>query len=191
MTNSSASGRLVGKLCITPVVHTNRLRDAEVRKRERFARALLIEAVPAVAAVVFSVGEGESSAAPHTDIGIDPLRGLKTVSGWTGAEAREGPHTALLSIMLLATLTRGGNWKPSRCSVLYTSPIYPSSYRPSVAVAQDWMSSRILARTSAFTVLGPTALRSETRLSMNSRDAISVRKWAPPFLTQVSVSWPS
>jgi len=29
----------------------------------------------------------------------------------------------------------------------------------------------------------------DTRLSMNSLEAISIRKWSPPFLTQVSVSW--
>lgn len=34
----------------------------------------------------------------------------------------------------------------------------------------------------------PPYFNIETRLSMNSREAISVRKCAPPFLTQVSVS---
>src|SRR3569833_568497 len=56
-------------------------------------------------------------------------------------------------------------------------------------VAQDCIKLRILARTSMFTAADPTALRIDVRLSMNSREAISARKWDPPFLTQVSVSW--
>lgn len=90
--------------------------------------------------------------------------------------------------MLLATVTRGGNWWPSRCNVLYTSPMYERSCLPSVAPAQDCISSRILDLTSALTATGPTACRSETRLSMNSREAISAKKCDPPFLTHVSVS---
>lgn len=42
--------------------------------------------------------------------------------------------------------------------------------------------------TSSLTAADPYAFKRETRLSMNSREAISVRKWDPPFLTQVSVS---
>lgn len=106
----------------------------------------------------------------------------------SGTKADKGELTALLSIILLATETRGGKWWPSRCNVLYTSPMYARSCRPSVAPAQDWMSSRIMDLTSALTAPGPTAWRRDTRLSMNSREAISVKKCEPPFLTQVSVS---
>ena len=51
------------------------------------------------------------------------------------------------------------------------------------------MSSRIFDRTSELMAPGPTAFKSETKLSINSRDAISVKKWAPPFFTHVSVSY--
>ncbi|KAB5566523.1 hypothetical protein GE09DRAFT_737619 [Coniochaeta sp. 2T2.1] len=50
------------------------------------------------------------------------------------------------------------------------------------------MSSSILDRTCRLTAAGPVAFNNDVRLSMNSREAISVRKWEPPFLTQVSVS---
>src|ERR1700712_153937 len=90
--------------------------------------------------------------------------------------------------MLLATSTFGGKWKPSRCKLLYVSPIYESSYRPSEAVAHVWINSNIFAFTSSFTAAPPYALSRETRLSINSREAISTRKCDPPFFTQVSVS---
>lgn len=51
------------------------------------------------------------------------------------------------------------------------------------------MYSRILDRTSWLTAAGPTAFRRETKLSINSLEAISARKCWPPFLTHVSVSW--
>ena len=69
--------------------------------------------------------------------------------------------------------------------------MYLSSYRFSVAAAHDWINSSIFPRTSWLTAAGPTACKRDTRLSMNSREAISTRKWEPPFLTQVSVNCPS
>jgi hypothetical protein len=39
------------------------------------------------------------------------------------------------------------------------------------------------------TAAAPLAFNNEVRLSINSRDAISVKKCDPPFLTQVSVSF--
>jgi hypothetical protein len=51
------------------------------------------------------------------------------------------------------------------------------------------MRSNILFFTSSFTAAPPYALRRETKLSINSREAISTRKWEPPFFTQVSVSY--
>lgn len=60
--------------------------------------------------------------------------------------------------------------------------------RPSAAVAHDWMSPSIFVLTSWFGAIEEGARRSDVRLSMNSRDAISEMKWAPPFLTHVSVS---
>jgi hypothetical protein len=50
------------------------------------------------------------------------------------------------------------------------------------------MSSRILDLTSALIAAGPTAVRRDVRLSMNSLEATSAKKWDPPFLKQVSVS---
>ena len=126
MTYSATSGRLVRELRVTPVVHTDSLEDAEVRKGEGLGRALLVEAVSTVPTVVLSVGKRERRSAPHTDIRVNPFGRLASVSVRASSTGTE-KHTALLSIMLLATVTRGGNWKPSRCSVLYTSPIYPSS----------------------------------------------------------------
>ena len=99
-------------------------------------------------------------------------------------------RTALLSIMLLDTVVFGGNLWPSRCSCLYTCPMYIKSGRPSVAVAQDWMSSSIFDFTSEW-IVKTAGSRSETMLSINSREAISFRKWSPPFFTQVSVSYMS
>lgn len=67
--------------------------------------------------------------------------------------------------------------------------MYDRSYRPCVALAQVWISSRILFLTSSLTAAIPYAFKRETRLSINSREAISVKKCEPPFLTQVSVSF--
>ena len=66
--------------------------------------------------------------------------------------------------------------------------MYDRSYLPLVALAQVWMRSKILFLTASLTAATPYALSSDTRLSINSREAISARKWDPPFLTQVSVS---
>lgn len=73
---SSAPRGLVCELCMTPIVDTDRLQDSKVRQGQRLARALLVEAVSAVAAVVLSVGEGECGPAAHADVGIDPFRRL-------------------------------------------------------------------------------------------------------------------
>ena len=67
--------------------------------------------------------------------------------------------------------------------------MYDSSYRPCVALAQVWITSRIFVLTSSLTAATPYAFNNETRLSINSREAISVRKCDPPFFTQVSVSF--
>ena len=81
--------------------------DAEVRQGNCLARALLVEAVTAVSAVVFAIRESKGSSASHADVGINPFRRLSIslVSRLFG-----GDHlgswkwlTALLSIMLLAT----------------------------------------------------------------------------------------
>lgn len=50
------------------------------------------------------------------------------------------------------------------------------------------MSSRIFCLTSSLIAEPPYAFNNDTRLSINSLEAISVRKWDPPFFTQVSVS---
>lgn len=44
-----------------------------MRKRDRFRRALLIIGVAAVAAVMFSVCEGEGSAATHANLRVCPV----------------------------------------------------------------------------------------------------------------------
>src|ERR1700761_9512572 len=67
--------------------------------------------------------------------------------------------------------------------------MYDKSYLPWVALAQFWINSRIFCLTSSLTAATPYAFNRETRLSINSREAISVRKCEPPFLTQVSVSF--
>jgi hypothetical protein len=51
-----------------------------VRKGEGFGRALLVETVATVTAVVLPVGECEGGPTPHTNIGVDPFRGLSGVS---------------------------------------------------------------------------------------------------------------
>lgn len=61
------------KLRITPIVNPNRRFDAKVGEGYGLGRALLIEAVTAVAAVVFAVREGKGGTASHAYIRIDPL----------------------------------------------------------------------------------------------------------------------
>lgn len=73
----TAFSRPVGKFGIAPVVDTDGLENAEMGERQVLARALLIEAVAAVAAMVLSVGECECSSASHADIRVDPFRGLR------------------------------------------------------------------------------------------------------------------
>jgi hypothetical protein len=80
MTVSSTSSRLVGKSGVAPIVHTNRLHDAEVRKGERLAGALLVKAVATVPTVMFPVGKGECGPASHTYVRVNPFRRLNSVS---------------------------------------------------------------------------------------------------------------
>ena len=90
MTHSATSGGLLGELRVASIVDTDGLEDAEVGKRQGLGRALLIEAISAVPAVMLSVGEGECGSASHTDFGVDPFRRLGSVSvgtsptNWTG-----------------------------------------------------------------------------------------------------------
>lgn len=81
-----------------------------MRKGKGFGRALLVETVATVTAVVLPVGECEGGSTPHTNIGVNPFGGLSSVSIFTVVLQRIENHTALLSIILLATVTRGGNW---------------------------------------------------------------------------------
>ena len=55
-------------------------------------------------------------------------------------------------------------------------------------MAQSWISSRTLRCTSGFKG-APSDLSNDTKLSKYSREAISARKWVPPFLTHVSVNY--
>ena len=64
----------------------------------------------------------------------------------------------------------------------YTSPACERDGFSSKAMAQLCTKRGILFLTSRFST---KLLRMETRLSMNSRDAISTKKWSPPFLTRV------
>ena len=64
----------------------------------------------------------------------------------------------------------------------YTCPAYERDGFSSKAMAQLYTKRGILFLTSRFST---KLLRMETRLSMNSRDAISTKKWSPPFLTRV------
>ena len=64
----------------------------------------------------------------------------------------------------------------------YTSPACERDGFSSKAMAQLCTKRGILFLTSRFST---KLLRMETRLSMNSRDAISTKKWSPPFLTHV------
>ena len=64
----------------------------------------------------------------------------------------------------------------------YTSPAYERDGFSSKAMAQLYTKRGILFLTSRFST---KLLRMETRLSMNSRDAISTKKWSPSFLTRV------
>lgn len=79
MADSAASRRLVSELGIAPVVDTDSLENAEMRKGKRLGGALLVEAVSAVSAVMFPVGKGEGGPAPHADVGIHPFGGLKGI----------------------------------------------------------------------------------------------------------------
>ena len=64
----------------------------------------------------------------------------------------------------------------------YTSPAYERDGFSSKAMAQLYTKRGILFLTSRFST---KLMRMETRLSMNSRDAISTKKWSPSFLTRV------
>lgn len=98
------------ELGVATIVNSDRGQNAEVRKRGGLGRALLVEAVTTVATVVLSVRERERCPATHTDVRVDPLRGLqKAVSHRHYQEYSAIMLTALLSIMLLATVTFGGN----------------------------------------------------------------------------------
>lgn len=74
--------------------------------------------------MMLAICKGESCSASHANIGVDPFRRLvgkvSTATGF-GQDDLAQQRTALLSIMLLDTTVLGGNWKPSRCSVEYTS----------------------------------------------------------------------
>jgi hypothetical protein len=73
-------GRPIGKLGIASIVYPDRLENAEMTEGKRFSRALLVETVATVAAVVLSIGECEGGSTPHTDVGVDPFRGLGGIS---------------------------------------------------------------------------------------------------------------
>jgi hypothetical protein len=87
-----------------------------VRQGNRLARALLVKDVATVAAMVLPVCKGKSSAASHAHIGVDPFGRLlvdicqQSTSLSHKRASQRVTLTALLSIMLLETLTRGGNW---------------------------------------------------------------------------------
>lgn len=90
-------------------------------QRNRLGRTLLIEAITTVPAVMFPVRKGERRSAAHTDIGIGPFGWLRHTQQLAEPSFVSLCHrgnkiealgfllTALLSIMLLATVTRGGN----------------------------------------------------------------------------------
>lgn len=77
LADRAAFARLVSEPGVTTVIDPNRLQDAEVRKRERFSGALLIEAVATITTVMLSIGEGERSPTSHADIGIYPFGRLE------------------------------------------------------------------------------------------------------------------
>lgn len=47
-----------------------------MRQGYRLGRALLVEHISTVAAVMFAIRESEGSTASHADVGVDPFRGL-------------------------------------------------------------------------------------------------------------------
>ncbi len=75
---------------------------------------------------------------------------------------------------------------PSDLSVEYTWPTYGKLGFPSKINAQFCMCFNTLFLTSRFK---DGILRIETKLSMNSLEETSTRKWSPPFLMQVSVNF--
>ncbi len=88
-----------------------------MRERYRFGRALGVENIPAIPAVVFPVRKTKCGPAAHTHVGIDPFWGLACHQHLAGFKHGSG-LTALLSSILLDISVLGGNRKPSLCSVL-------------------------------------------------------------------------
>lgn len=68
--------RLVRELRVAAIIYSYSLQDTQMRQRQRLGRALLIEAVSAVATMVLPVSESERGSAAHADIGVGPFRGL-------------------------------------------------------------------------------------------------------------------
>lgn len=64
---------LVGKFCVAAIVHTDCLHDSEMRERKGFTRALLVEAIAAVATVVLSVGKRKGGPTSHTHVRVNPF----------------------------------------------------------------------------------------------------------------------
>lgn len=74
---------------------------------------------------------------------------------------------------------------PSVLRVLCTTPTYDKLGLPSKDADQFPINLSILFFTSKFK---PGIFKIDAKLSMNSRDATSTKKWSPPFLIQASVS---
>lgn len=91
------------------IIHSDRLQNAEVWQRNRLARTLSIENIPAISAMMLAVHETEGSPASHTNVGVNPLRGLMQmyVSACVLTEAFE-LLTALLSSILPLISVFGG-----------------------------------------------------------------------------------
>lgn len=71
-------------LRIAAIVDAHGRLDAKMRQSGKFTRALLIEAVSTVSAVVFPIREREWCSAPHTDIGVCPLGRRTAINHATG-----------------------------------------------------------------------------------------------------------
>ncbi len=84
-----------------------------MRERKRLAGALMVKAVSAVTAMMLPVREGKGRSASHADVGINPLGGLGNISHQYARDVKPSCQvselTTLLSIMLPATVTLGGN----------------------------------------------------------------------------------
>lgn len=93
----------VCELGVAAVIDADGLHDSQVRQRQSFGRALLVEAVAAVSAVVFAVGEGERSPASHTDVRVGPFRGRTAIDHAAG-DGRSRWKLEALSLQCLVCL---------------------------------------------------------------------------------------